>query len=412
MQGSPSARTAQNRSPRDAAFLDWPFFDDGHRRFAADLAEWAATEVHGLVDHDDIDGSCRRLVAALGRAGWLRAVVPAAYGGLHPGFDVRTLCVAREVLGREEGLADFAFAMQGLGTGSLTLFGSDDLKQRYLGRVAAGEAIAAFALSEPEAGSDVAAMATTATPDGSAHVRLDGVKTWISNGGIADHYVVFARTGEAPGARGLSAFMVDADAPGLSIAERIDVIAPHPLATLQFEGCRVPLTDRIGGPGEGFKVAMATLDVFRSTVGAAALGFARRALDEALAQAASRQLFGAPLGDLQLTQAALAEMATEVDAAALLVYRAAWTKDQGAPRITREAAMAKMFATEAAQRVIDRAVQIFGGLGVKRGVKVEELYREIRALRIYEGATEVQKVVIARELLKNAEAARPPRAAE
>jgi acyl-CoA dehydrogenase len=302
--------------------------------------------------------------------------------------------------------------MQGLGTGSITLAGSDELKARYLPRVACGEAIAAFALSEPEAGSDVAAMTTTATPDGPGHVRLDGAKTWISNGGIADHYVVFVRTGEAPGARGLSAFMVDADTPGLTIAERIDVIAPHPLATLRFEGCRIPLSQRVGGPGEGFKVAMATLDVFRSTVGAAALGFARRALDEALNRASSRQLFGAPLGDLQMTQGALAEMATDVDTSALLVYRAAWTKDGGAPRVTREAAMAKMHATETAQSVIDKAMQIFGGLGVTKGVKVEELYREVRALRIYEGATEVQKIVIARELLKNGQAQRLPRAAE
>ena len=260
--------------------------------------------------------------------------------------------------------------------------------------------IAAFALSEPEAGSDVAALATAATPDGPEHVRIDGEKTFISNGGIADHYVVFARTGEAPGAKGLSAFVVDADAPGLVVAERIETIAPHPLATLRFEGCRVPLAQRVGGPGEGFKVAMATLDVFRSTVGAAALGFARRALDEALGRASSRQLFGAPLGDLQLTQAALADMATAVDASALLVYRAAWTKDRGAERVTREAAMAKLYATEAAQGVIDKAVQIFGGLGVTKGVKVEELYREIRALRIYEGASEVQKIVIAREVMK------------
>jgi acyl-CoA dehydrogenase len=280
------------------------------------------------------------------------------------------------------------------------LFGSEELKERYLPPVARGEAIAAFALSEPEAGSDVAAMSTTATPDGPKHVRLDGVKTWISNGGIADHYVVFARSGEAPGAKGLSAYVVDAQTPGLTIENRIDVIAPHPLATLRFEGCRVPLSQRVGGPGDGFRVAMATLDVFRSTVGAAALGLARRALDEALNHASSRKLFGAPLGELQLTQASLADMATGVDTAALLVYRAAWTKDQGAERVTREAAMAKMHATEEAQCVIDKAVQIFGGLGVTKGVKVEELYREIRALRIYEGATEVQKIVIARELLK------------
>jgi acyl-CoA dehydrogenase len=329
--------------------------------------------------------------------------VPEAYGGLYPTFDVRTLCLARETLAYQDGLADFAFAMQGLGTGPVTLFGSEPMKRRYLPPVARGEALAAFALSEPEAGSDVAAMSTAAAPDGPDHVRIDGVKTWISNGGIADHYVVFARSGEAPGARGLSAYMVDADTAGLTVENRIDVIAPHPLATLRFEGCRVPLANRIGGPGEGFKVAMATLDVFRSTVGAAALGFARRALDESLRHASSRRLFGAPLSDLQMTQAALADMATAVDAAALLVYRSAWTKDGGAARVTREAAMAKMQATEAAQGVIDKAVQIFGGLGVTRGVKVEELYREIRALRIYEGATEVQKIVIARELLKMAE---------
>jgi acyl-CoA dehydrogenase len=384
----------------DASFLSWPFFEARHRNFAESLHEWAAREVHPLVDHRDVDASCRRLVRRLGEGGWLRAVVPQAYGGLSPAFDVRTLCLAREMLAYEDGLADFAFAMQGLGTGPITLFGSDALKERYLPPVARGEALAAFALSEPEAGSDVAAMSTTAEPDGPDHVRLDGVKTWISNGGIADHYVVFARSGEAPGAKGLSAYVVDAQTPGLTVENRIDVIAPHPLATLRFEGCRVPLSQRVGSPGEGFKVAMATLDVFRSTVGAAALGLARRALAEALRHASSRNLFGAPLSDLQLTQAALADMATSVDSAALLVYRAAWTKDQGAERVTREAAMAKMHATEEAQHVIDRAIQIFGGLGVTKGVKVEELYREIRALRIYEGATEVQKIVIARELLK------------
>ncbi len=379
----------------DRSFLAWPFFTPEHRAWADDLAAWADSELPALVDHEDIDSSCRRLVKALGTAGWLRAAVPSEQS-----YDVRTLCLARETLGYREGLADFAFAMQGLGSGPIALFGSNEIKGRYLPRVAAGETLAAFALSEPDAGSDAAAIATTATPDGPGHVRLDGTKTWISNGGIADFYVVFARTGEAPGAKGVSAFVVDAETPGLEITERIEVIAPHPLATLRFDGCRVPLAQRLGGPGEGFKVAMATLDVFRSTVGAAALGLARRALDEALERSATRQLFGAPLADLQLTQAALADMATEVDAAALLVYRAAWTKDQGAARVTREAAMAKMFATEAAQRVIDRAVQIFGGLGVKKGTKVEQLYREIRALRIYEGATEVQKIVIARETLR------------
>jgi len=397
----------------DLSFLDWPFFEERHRRFAAQLRAWAGETIAPLIDHADVDGSCRRLVECLGEGGWLRAVVPEAYGGLSPAFDVRTLCLARETLAYVNGLADFAFAMQGLGTGPITLFGSEELKRRYLPSVGDGVTVAAFALSEPEAGSDVAAMTTAATPDGPDHVRIDGVKTWISNGGIADHYVVFVRTGEAPGAKGLSAFVVDADTPGLAIEERIEAIAPHPLATLRFDGCRVPVSQRIGAPGEGFKVAMATLDVFRSTVGAAALGFARRALDEALDRASSRQLFGAPLGDLQLTQAALAEMATAVDASALLVYRAAWTKDRGAPRVTREAAMAKMHATEEAQHVIDKAVQIFGGLGVTKGVKVEELYREIRALRIYEGATEVQKIVIARELIKGCHAApRVRRAAE
>jgi acyl-CoA dehydrogenase len=384
----------------DASFLSWPFFEARHRQFAEGLRDWAAREVHSLVDHSDVDASCRNLVHRLGEGGWLKAVVPQAYGGLSLTFDVRTLCLARETLAYQDGLADFAFAMQGLGTGPITLFGSEALKEKYLPPVARGEAIAAFALSEPEAGSDVAAMSTTAKPDGPDHVRLDGVKTWISNGGIADHYVVFARSGEAPGAKGLSAYVVDARTPGLTIENRIDVIAPHPLATLRLEGCRVPLSQRVGGSGDGFRVAMATLDVFRSTVGAAALGLARRALDEALHHASSRKLFGAPMGELQLTQASLADMATGVDTAALLVYRAAWTKDQGAERVTREAAMAKMHATEEAQRVIDRAVQIFGGLGVTKGVKVEELYREIRALRIYEGATEVQKIVIARELLK------------
>lgn len=380
--------------------LDWPFFEERHRAFAAELSAWADGDLADLT-HDDVDAACRARVAALGAAGFLKAVVPAAYGGLSDRLDVRTLCLAREILAARDGLADFAFAMQGLGTGAISLFGSEAMKRHILPDVAAGKRIAAFALSEKEAGSDVAAMATTAAVDGSDHVRIDGEKSWISNGGIADHYVVFARTGEAPGARGLSAFLVEADTPGLSITDRIDVIAPHPLATLRFETCRVPLENRIGGPGEGFKVAMATLDIFRSTVGAAALGFARRALHDSLTHAAGRKIFGGTLGDLQLTQAALADSAAEIDAAALLVYRAAWTKDKGAPRITREAALAKLVATENAQAVIDRAVQIHGGLGVTKGVKVEELYREIRALRIYEGASEVQKVVIARDLIKS-----------
>jgi acyl-CoA dehydrogenase len=380
--------------------LNWPFFDDGHRRFASSIARFADATLPAL-PHDAVDAACRARVKALGDAGFLKAAVPAEHGGLHPRLDVRTLCLAREILAYRDGLADFAFAMQGLGTGSISLYGSAELKARYLPPVRDGRAIAAFALSEPEAGSDVAALAATAKPDGASYVRIDGSKTWISNGGIADHYVVFVRTGEAAGAKGLSAFVVDADTPGLEVAERIDVIAPHPLATLRFDGVRVPLSHRLGQPGDGFKVAMATLDIFRSTVGAAALGFARRALHETVERAATRKLFGAPLGELQMTQAAIADSAADVDASALLIYRAAWTKDQGAARVTREAAMAKMFATEAAQRVIDRAVQLHGGAGVTKGVKVEELYREIRALRIYEGATEVQKVVIARELLKS-----------
>jgi acyl-CoA dehydrogenase len=390
--------------------LAWPFFDPAHRRFAEELSSWAEATLPSLPHDDDVDSACRARVAALGRDGLLKAVIPGEHGGLHPQLDVRTLCLAREILAFHDGLADFSFAMQGLGTASISLYGSPELKQRYLPPVRDGKAIAAFAISEPDAGSDVAALSTTAKPDGNAHVRIDGEKTWISNGGIADHYVVFARSGEAPGAKGLSAFVVDAHTPGLSIAERIEVIAPHPLARLRFDNVRVPVSQRLGAPGEGFKVAMATLDIFRSTVGAAALGFARRALHETIEHASTRKLFGAPLGNLQLTQAAIADSATEVDAAALLVYRAAWTKDRG-ERVTRPAAMAKMFATEAAQRVIDRAVQLHGGLGVTKGVKVEELYREIRALRIYEGATEVQKIVIARDALKG-RPAKPALAAE
>ncbi|AVO43945.1 acyl-CoA dehydrogenase family protein [Phreatobacter cathodiphilus] len=387
-----------------ADLLSLPFFEDRHRDYAARLSDWAARTVPGLVDHHDVDGSCRRLVAAMGEAGWLKACVPADQGGLYPALDVRTLCITRATLAYVEGLADFAFAMQGLGTGVVSLFGTEAQKALCCPPVRDGKAIAAFALSEPDAGSDVAAMSTTATrlADG---WRLDGVKTWISNGGIADRYVVFARTGEAPGARGISAFIVPADAPGLSIAERIDVIAPHPLATLLFEECRLPADALIGKPGGGFAMAMANLDIFRPTVAAAALGMGLRALDEATRRARSRIMFGAPLADLQLTQAALADSVAELEAAALLVFRAAWAKDQGKPRITKEAAIAKMVATENAQKVIDRAIQIFGGLGVKKGEKVEELYREIRALRIYEGATEVQKVVIARAHLAEAEAA-------
>jgi acyl-CoA dehydrogenase len=390
--------------------LKWPFFDPEHRAFAASLWQWAE-QCLVLLPGDDLDAACRARVSALGRAGFLKVVGPAEYGGLNARIDVRTLCLAREILAYHDGLADFAFAMQGLGSGAISLFGSTELKARYLPPVCEGRKIAGFAISEAEAGSDVAAMTTTAVPDGPHHVRLDGAKTWISNGGLADHYVVFARTGEDVGAQGISAFVVDAEAPGLTVSERLEVIAPHPLATLAFAGVRVPLTHRLGSAGEGFKIAMATLDVFRPTVGAAALGFARRALEETLGRAASRKLFGAPLAALQMTQAAIAESTTEVDAAALLVYRAAWTKDCVGSRITREAAIAKMFATEAAQRVIDRAVQVFGARGILKGEKVEELYRDIRALRIYEGATEVQKVIIAREALRS-HAAKPALAAE
>jgi acyl-CoA dehydrogenase len=383
----------------DTGFLDWPFLDDSHRDFARRLEAWCATEIGGGVKpHRDVDADCRDLARKLGQGGWLAYAVPEDDASA---LDVRMLCLAREILARYEGLADFVFAMQGLGTGSITLFGSPEMKARILPGVRAGGSLAAFALSEPDAGSDVAAMSCAAAKV-TGGWRLDGVKTWISNGGIAGHYVVFARTGEAPGARGISAFLVEADTPGLSIAERIAVIAPHPLATLKFENCVVPEENLIGVAGQGFKVAMATLDIFRPTVGAAALGFARRAFDEALRRAATRQMFGKPLAAQQMTQAKLADMAMAIDASALLVYRAAWTRDVLKRRITSEAAMAKLHATEAAQRVIDDAVQIFGGLGVTAGVKVEELYREIRALRIYEGASEVQKLIIAKQALAEA----------
>jgi acyl-CoA dehydrogenase len=383
----------------DKTYLEWPFFDSAHRTLAADLDAWAAANAAHLEHTADVDALCRDLVARLGRGGWLRYCVPAAYGGTCEQLDSRSLCIARETLARHEGLADFAFAMQGLGSGAISIAGSEELKRRYLPRVARGEAIAAFALSEPDAGSDVGAMTTSARLEGGQYV-LDGEKTWISNGGIADFYCVFARTGEAAGARGISAFVVDADTPGLEIAARIELIAPHPLASLRFNGCRVSAAQRLGESGQGFKVAMQTLDIFRASVAAAALGFARRALDEAVARAKGRKMFGQTLADFQLTQAAIADMATAVDAAALLTYRAAWLRDVKGVRTTREAAMAKMVATESAQQVIDRALQIFGGLGVVSGYPVEKLYREIRALRIYEGATEVQKLIIARETLK------------
>ena len=380
----------------DVTFLSWPFFEARHRDHAQRLNRWASESLRA-VDHHDVDASCRGLVTALGRDGWLAATAPAPDD---PGarLDVRLLALSRETLARHDGLADFAFAMQGLGAGPISLFGSQEQRRTWLTRTRAGTAIAAFALTEADSGSDVAAIATTARRDGADWI-LDGEKTWISNGGIADVYVVFARTGEAAGAKGMSAFVVPAETPGVTVAERLEVIAPHPLARLRFNGCRLPSAAIIGAPGEGFKIAMATLDVFRATVGAAALGFARRALDEAVAVCRSRERFGAPLAQLQMVQGHLADMALDVDASALLVYRAAWAKDTGAARITREAAMAKLYASEAAQRVIDASVQLHGGDGVRSGQVVERLYREIRALRIYEGASDVQRVVVARAVL-------------
>lgn len=377
----------------DRTFLNWPFFEDRHRTLAADLDAWAAETVSGI-DHSDTDAACRALVTALGKGGW------AQHSGAPAGetLDVRSLCLIRETLARHDGLADFAFAMQGLGTGAISLFGNEAQQAEWLPLTRSGQAISAFALTEPQSGSDVANSTMTAALDGDEYV-LNGEKTWISNGGIADVYTLFARTGEGPGAKGLSAFIVPAGLPGFEVVERQQVIAPHPLATLRFTDCRIPASAMIGGPGQGFRIAMSVLDVFRSTVAAAALGFARRALDEALSRVTSRQVQGAPLFDLQMVQGHIADMALDVDAAALLVYRAAWTKDSGAARVTREAAMAKLFSTDQAQQVIDKAVQLHGGDGVRHGQKVEELYRDIRALRIYEGASDVQRVVIARQTL-------------
>jgi acyl-CoA dehydrogenase len=376
----------------DKTFLDWPFFEDHHRHLAADLDAWAGSNLADI-DHSNTDAACRTIVKTLGEAGYLQHSA-----SLEGNLDVRSLCLIRETLARHDGLADFVFAMQGLGTGAVSFFGSDEQKRRWLTKTRTGKAISAFALTEPQSGSDVANSAMTARLDGNEYV-LDGEKTWISNGGVADVYTVFARTGDAPGAKGLSAFLVPADMAGLTVKERLETIAPHPLARLEFADCRIPASAMIGSSGEGFKIAMSVLDVFRPTVAAAALGFARRALDEALSRVTSREVQGAPLFDLQLVQGQIAEMAVDVDAAALLVYRAAWTKDSGAPRITREAAMAKLFATDQAQQVIDKAVQLHGGDGVRSGHIVESLYRDIRALRIYEGASDVQKVIIARQAM-------------
>jgi acyl-CoA dehydrogenase len=389
------------RADVDRAHLDWPFFTDAHRALAAALDAWCGglPAVTGPAAEADVDGACRRLVRALGDGGWLRYCVPAAHGGALQALDSRALCVARETLAYHDGLADFAFAMQGLGSGAITLAGSAAQRDRWLPLVARGEAIAAFALSEPNAGSDVAALAMRARRDGDGWV-LDGCKTWISNGGIADFYCVFARTGDRAGTKGISAFVVPAAAPGLTVAERIDVISPHPLARLEFAEVRLPHAALLGAEGEGFKLAMRTLDIFRASVAAAATGFARRALDSGIAHARSRRMFGATLSDLQLTQARVGDMAAAIDAAALLTFRAAWLRDVRSARTTKEAAMAKLAATESAQQVIDAAVQLHGGLGVTRGHIVERLYRDIRALRIYEGATEVQRLIIGRELLK------------
>jgi alkylation response protein AidB-like acyl-CoA dehydrogenase len=381
--------------------LDWPFLGAEHRALAETLDAFIAGGGLGVIDHHDADSACRALVARLGGAGFLRHCVPGAHGGASDLIDSRALCVIRETLAWHDGLADFAFAMQGLGAGAISLAGSEALKADILPRVAAGELIAAFALTEPEAGSDVAALSTLARRDGDDYV-LDGEKIFISNGGIADVYTVFARTGEAPGTRGISAFVVFADTPGFVIAERIETLAPHPLARIRFEGCRVPASQLLGAPGEGFKIAMRTLDIFRPSVAAAALGFARRALDEAVAHARTRPMFGATLADLPTAQSTLGEMATAIDAASLLTLRTAWRRDVQKLRTTREAAMAKMTATENAQWVIDQALQMFGGRGVRAGEITERLYREIRALRIYEGATEVQKLIIGRELMKAA----------
>jgi len=378
--------------------MDWPFFEARHRGLASSLDKWAAKTLSRTHERN-VDLACKGLVRRLGAAGWLKyAVGGRAFGGAEDAIDTRAICIIREKLAYHSGLADFAFAMQGLGSGAISLFGTEQQKRKYLPRVAEGKAIAAFALSEPDAGSDAASLHCEARPHNDGFV-LNGEKTWISNGGIADFYVVFARTGEAAGARGISAFIVDQGAPGFEIAERIQAMAPHPLARIAFKNCFLPASQRLGEPGQGFKVAMATLDVFRTSVAGAAVGFARRALAEALQRATSRKMFGQVLSDFQLTQAKLAEMATSIDAVALLTYRAAWLRDQG-HSVTVEAAMAKMTATETAQKVIDAAVQIFGGQGVKSGEVVEQLYREIRPLRVYEGATEIQQLVIARGILK------------
>jgi acyl-CoA dehydrogenase len=380
-----------------------PFFSEHHRALALGLADWAGAQ---QVDESDDRRACRDWVARLGAAGWLRYCVPAAHGGALEKLDSRALVVLRETLAFHSPLADFAFAMQGLGSGTITLGGSDAQRDQRLRAVASGQQIAAFALSEPEAGSDVAGMRTTACETDRGWV-LDGSKTWISNGGLADFYVVFAKTTPDAGARGISAFVVPADAPGLDTSEHIDVMAPHPLATLRFNHCRVGADALIGSVDGGFKLAMQTLDIFRASVAAAALGMARRAFAEAVAHAKQREMFGQHLADFQLTQARLGEMSALIDAAALLTYRAAWLRDEsptqgaGTPAYTAAAAAAKLTATENAQKVIDMAVQMFGGRGVRVGEVVEHLYRDIRSLRIYEGASEVQLLILGKHALKS-----------
>lgn len=388
--------------PRDAdpgTALEWPFFDDDHRALATDVAAWAKRELWNTPESDDVHAACRALVRQLGEANWLKYVVPSEYGGARPQIDARSLCLIRESLARASALADFSFAMQGLGTGPITLFGSDALKRRYLPDVANGKRIAAFAISEAGAGSDIGAMTTVARRDGDGFA-LEGEKTWISNAGLADHYVVFARLEEGGADRRYIALVVNADDPGVRVTSHIEVSAPHPLGAVRFD-CRLPSERVVGEPGAGLRVALATLDLFRPTVGAAALGMARRGMDEACAWAGEREVFGKALGEHQLTQARLAEMAVRIDASALLIYRAAWTRDVMSRRTTRESAMAKLYATESAQRVIDDAVQLLGARGVRKGSILERLYREIRALRIYEGTSEIQKIVIAGTLTKS-----------
>ena len=375
-------------------WLEWPFFEPRHRELAARLEKWCRRELGGQ-DHANVDAECVDLAMRLGARGFLSLCV--SLDDSKP--DVRSLAIARSTLAYHSGLADFTFAMQGLGSGAISLFGTEAQKNEWLPGVASGERIAAYALTEPKTGSDAANIAMRAElVDG--EWRLTGEKSYISNGTTADVLTVFARTGSPEdGARGISAFIVRADDPGLSVAERIEVIAPHPLARLQFDGVRAEL---LGTEGDGFRIAMQTLNLFRVTVGAAALGFARRALDEALDFSTTRKLGDGVLADNPVTWDRLAGMTMAVDASALLVARAAWQQDQGIADNRRHAAMAKLHATDEAQKVIDAAVQLHGGLGVTVGAKVEELYREIRALRIYEGASEVQRMIIGRDVVKAA----------